>query len=235
MPPRPAPSHQVSLATSCEPWRTARVAPTRTLGALVSPRGGTSRSGRLAPCHSTSVLVGQLGWSKPYPTDAPPSLTSDSSPPPRLGGRLGSFSSDRILSSGPRGSFPERDQVARADRRLQPTVSISQRRPLTPRLTPDLACPTGSGDSLFYVGMSTSAGSPDRPEAYSTPANRRTVPLPFVANPVIDPVSESTRVIRLDHSVPTSRRRGWDFPVRKGFHPPPETFRRRDLAFASSR
>lgn len=55
----------------------------------------------------------QVSWPKPYPPGATPSLTSDFRPSSPSRRKSVSFSSDRVLSSGPRGSFPERDRMVR--------------------------------------------------------------------------------------------------------------------------
>jgi len=125
-----------------------------------------------------------VGWPKPYPPLAALPITSESSPPPRLGGWLGSFSSDRNLSSGPRGSFPERDQVAR------PTGACNLQYPFLKDDSSRLVALWASsfphwaqGLPLSTLGAPLRRALPLRPKSLRPRAQRRTVPLTLRRRP----------------------------------------------------
>lgn len=195
------------------------------------PEGGdvTSRTPGSVPTHEQAR--GQLGWPKPYPTDARPSLTSDSSPPPRLGGN--SALSRQI-------AFSARVRVGASPSAIRwpaPTGACNLQYPFLKddrsRLVSLRAshAPLGPGTPASTLGCPLRRARPTNSEPIRPRPATEPCLCPFVANPVIGPISGPTRAIRLDRFVPASRRRSWDFPAKRSFHPPPSAFRRRDTAF----
>lgn len=183
-PPAPVRSDPVSQVSPPELGRSSRVASTRAKGALVTPQmGGTSRSERLAPYRSTSMLVSKgVGRNRTRLVQHHRSRASPRHRPVFLGGGSGLFLVRSHSQLGSAWELPRARSDGAPDRRLQPTVSISQRRPLTPRLTPSLAVPTGLGDSRFlrrevhfggslvvFVVCSTSSTPEDRASALPSP------------------------------------------------------------------
>lgn len=127
---------------------------------------------------------GSAGWPKPYPPLAALPLASWFSPPPRLGWWFGSFSSDRILSSGQRGSFTERDQVARptgACNLQYPFLKDDSSRLVALRAT--LFPHWARGLPLSTLGDPLRRALPPRSRPVRPRAQRRTVPLPFRRRP----------------------------------------------------
>lgn len=152
-----------------------------------TPMGGTSHSERLAPCRSTSKLVSaRVGRNRTRLVQHHRSRAMPSHRPVlevvrfllvRSHSQLGSaWEPSRARSNGA------------PDRRLQPTVSVSQRRPLTPRLTPSLVSPLGPGIPASTLGDPLRRVLPQcrclfDVESIRLCALRGTVPLPFRRRP----------------------------------------------------
>jgi hypothetical protein len=201
MPSRPALRGRISPAPSCESGRSRRVSSARTTGALVTPQlGGTSRSGRLAPCRSTSKLVSR--WVGRNRTRLVQHHRSRATPvlPPRQGGNP---SLSRQIAFSARvhvGAFPS--AIGWCARPAPATYSIHFSKTTahaSSRSGPRF--PTGSGDSrLLRWDIHFGGPSPRVPGLFDLVRAGGPYLCPCVADPVIEPVSEPTRVTSLDRS-----------------------------------
>jgi hypothetical protein len=149
----------------------------------------------------------------------------------------GSFSSDRVLSSGQRGSLPERDRMVR------PTGACNLQYPFLKDDCSRLASLRASFPhwargfpllrwDIHFSGSSRSVAVCSTSSLFDSAHSGGPCLCPSVADPVIEPVSGPTRVIDLGRSRLTPRRRRQTIPVRKGFHPPSRPFTGPAPAFA---
>lgn len=186
-----------------------------------SPNGGdvTLRTSGSVSIHEHARVQG--GWPKPYPPGATPSLTSESSPPPRLSWRWFGSLSRQIAFSARFGVGASPSAIGWCARPAPATYSIhfskttahasSDSEPRCPHWARGLPLST-SGGPLRRIPRGVR-------RLFDFEHTGGPCLCPSVAGLVLVPVAGSTHSVGLDHSRLAPRRRHQKVLVRKGLPP----------------